>query len=258
MTLAELEKAHEKDPDDLDIAARLADQYSRRKRPPRPASWPRRCWRRSPATRWRRSSRPGSCRWPATTRRRRQAIEAAAKANPDDPKLMLALGRIAMEAKDWTKAAEMFERGRKTGPASTATGCRCLIEIYTQTEDADKLIDVLREQVGNDPDDLKSRLQAGEAAVGGQEVRRGRRGRPRRDPDRRDERPRPRRRCSNGRWSGQKQGRDEARRTLREAVRERANRSDHAVPASRDARRQAALRRSLAILAPAGRNARIA
>ena len=32
MTLAELEKAHEKDPDDLDVAARLADQYSRRKR----------------------------------------------------------------------------------------------------------------------------------------------------------------------------------------------------------------------------------
>ena len=30
-------------------------------RPPTPASWPRRCWRRSRATRWRRSSRPGCC-----------------------------------------------------------------------------------------------------------------------------------------------------------------------------------------------------
>src|SRR5213079_2716154 len=32
MTLAELEKAHEKDPDDVNVAARLADQYSRRRK----------------------------------------------------------------------------------------------------------------------------------------------------------------------------------------------------------------------------------
>ena len=34
-----------------------------------------------------------------------------------------------------------------------------MIEIYTKAEDADKLIDVLKEQVGNDPDDLKSRIK---------------------------------------------------------------------------------------------------
>ena len=33
------------------------------------------------------------------------------------------------------------------------------MDIYTKIEDTDKLTDVLREQVGNDPDDLKSRIK---------------------------------------------------------------------------------------------------
>ena len=56
MTLAELEAAHEKNANDVDLTARLADQYSRRKNAARmPASWPMRCWKRSPVTCWRRS-----------------------------------------------------------------------------------------------------------------------------------------------------------------------------------------------------------
>ena len=88
----------------------------------------------------------------------RLAIEAAAKANPDDPKLMLALGRMAVEAKDWQKAAEIFEKGRKSSPLD-GDWLPVLIEIYTKTENEDKLTDALREQVGNDPDDLPNRIK---------------------------------------------------------------------------------------------------
>ena len=88
----------------------------------------------------------------------RQAIEAAAKINPNDPKLLLALGRMALQAKDWTKAAEAFEKGRRVAPLD-ADWIPTLIEIYTTTEDADKLTDVLKEQVANDPDDLQSRIK---------------------------------------------------------------------------------------------------
>jgi uncharacterized protein HemY len=95
----------------------------------------------------------------------REVIEAAVRANPDDSRLTLTLGRLAMEAKDWAKAAEQFEKGRKTAPLD-ADWLPHLIEIYTKTEDVEKLTDVLREEVGHDPDDLKSRVQLAKLLVG--------------------------------------------------------------------------------------------
>ena len=156
MTLAELEAAHDKDPDDADVAARLADQYSRRRR----AADARRLAEKVLA------DRPGHAMASIVKARllaaagdddeARQVMAAAVRANPDDFRLVLALGRMAAEAKDWARAAEQFEKGRKAAPLDSEW-LPMLIAVYTESGEKDKLADVLREQVGNDPDDLKSR-----------------------------------------------------------------------------------------------------
>ena len=50
---------------------------------------------------------------------------------------------------------------RATPPSAPpdGDGLQLLIEIYTAVENAEKLTDVLKEQVGNDPDDLQSRVK---------------------------------------------------------------------------------------------------
>jgi tetratricopeptide (TPR) repeat protein len=158
MTLAELEKAHDKDPDDLDVAARLADQYSRRKRSADARRLVEKVLDKKPGHALASIVKVRLLTSAGDEEGAQAVLEQAAKANPDDPRMTLALGRLAMEAKDWTKAAEQFEKGRKTAPLE-GDWLPLLIEIYTKVEDADKLTDVLREQIGNDPDDLKSRIQ---------------------------------------------------------------------------------------------------
>jgi uncharacterized protein HemY len=158
MTLAELEKAHEKDPDDVDIAARLADQYSRRRKAADARKLAEKVLEKKPGHPLASIVKARLLTQAGDEDGSRSAIEAAVKANPDDPRLLSALGRMTMEAKDWTRAAEILERGRKIAPVD-GDWLSLLIEVYTKVEDADKLIDVLKEQVGNDPDDLKSRIK---------------------------------------------------------------------------------------------------
>ncbi|HKB03487.1 MAG TPA: tetratricopeptide repeat protein [Gemmataceae bacterium] len=165
MTLAELEKAHEKDPEDADIAARLADQYSRRKRSADARKLVDKVLEKKPGHALASIVKARLLSLAGDEDGSREVIEAAARANPDDSRMTLALGRLAMEAKDWTKAAEQFEKGRKTAPLE-GDWLPHLIEIYTKVEDTEKLTDVLREQVGNDPDDLKNRIQLAKLLVG--------------------------------------------------------------------------------------------
>jgi tetratricopeptide (TPR) repeat protein len=158
MTLAELEAAHEKDPDDIEVTARLADQYSRRKKAADSRKLAEKVLEKKPGHPLASIVKARLLAAAGDEDGSKQLIDAAVKANPDDPKLMIALGRMSMEAKDWGKAAELFERGRKVAPLD-GDWLPMLIEIYTSLEEAEKLTDVLKEQVGNDPDDLKSRIK---------------------------------------------------------------------------------------------------
>jgi uncharacterized protein HemY len=158
MTLAELEKAHEMTPDDLDIAARLADQYSRRRRAADARKLAEKVLDKKPGHPMASIVKARLLASAGDEDGSREVLEAAIKANPDDPRLILALGRVAIDGKDWTRAAELFEKGRKIAPVD-GDWLPVLVEIYSEIEDAEKLADVLKEQVGNDPDDLKSRIK---------------------------------------------------------------------------------------------------
>jgi cellulose synthase operon protein C len=158
MTLAELEKAHEKDPDDVNVAARLADQYSRRRKSADARKLVEQVLKKEPGHPLASIVKARLLTAAGDEDGSKGAIEAAVKANPDDPRLLAALGRMAMETKDWMQAAEILERGRKLAPVD-GDWLPLLIEVYTTVEDGEKLTDVLKEQVGNDPDDLKSRIK---------------------------------------------------------------------------------------------------
>lgn len=165
MTLPELEKAHEKDPADVDVAARLADQYARRKSAANARKLADEVLAQKPGHPLASIVKARLLALAGDEDGSRIAIEAASKANPDDPKLVLALGKLALEAKDWSKAADLFEKGRKTSPLD-GDWLPLLVDIYTKTEDTAKLTDVLKEQVGNDPDDMKSRVTLAKLLTG--------------------------------------------------------------------------------------------
>jgi tetratricopeptide (TPR) repeat protein len=164
MTLDELEKAHEKDPDDVDVTALLADQYSRRKKAADARKLADDVLKKKPGHALASVVKARLLAAAGDDEAALGVLEEAAKANPDDPRLILMQGRIALEKKDYAKAAAAFERGRKTSPLD-GDWLPLLIEIYTKTENAEKLTDVLQEQVGNDPDDLKSRVQLAELLI---------------------------------------------------------------------------------------------
>jgi len=165
MTLAELEKAYEKDPKDIEVASRLADQYSRRKKSADARKIVEMVLEQKPGYPLASIVKARLLSLSGDEVGSKQVIETAVKANPDDPKLMTALGRMAIEAKDWKAAAEVLERGRKNAPLD-GDWIPQLIEIYTATEDDEKLTDVLKEQVANDPDDLKSRIHLAKLFTG--------------------------------------------------------------------------------------------
>lgn len=164
MTLAELEKAHEANPDDPDTAARLARQYLGRRRAADARKLVDQILTKHPGHAEAAIVKAQLLKQAGDDEAAAGVLDATIQKNPDDARLLVALGRTAMNAKDWNRAAEVLERGRKVAPVD-GDWLPLLIEVYTTVEDAEKLADVLREQVGNDPDDLKSRIALGKLLI---------------------------------------------------------------------------------------------
>ena len=118
MTFAELEEAHKKNPDDPDLAARLADQYVRRNK----AAEARKL---VDAVLAKKTGHPLAsvvksrllAARPATRTGAKAVLEDALKANPDDPRLLLAIGRLYVEAKDYDAGREGAGEGPQGRPA---------------------------------------------------------------------------------------------------------------------------------------------
>jgi tetratricopeptide (TPR) repeat protein len=158
MTLAELEAAHQKDPADPDVMARLANEYARRNKPAEArklvdaALEKERGHPLASVVKARLLSRAGDAAGAVAV------LEEAAKADPDEPRVLLALGRAHLDGKDLEKAAAAFERGRKTAPLE-ADWLTELARIYAALGKKDELASVLGELVARDPDDLPARLR---------------------------------------------------------------------------------------------------
>jgi len=158
MTFAELEAAQKKDPEDPDLAARLADQLFRRNKPAEARKLVEAALAKRPGhplaavVKARLLSRAGD------DDGARAVLEDALKANPDDPRLLMAASRAHLEAKDYPAAARVLEHGRKVAPLD-GDWLEQLARLYKTTGETDKLLGVLQELVAQDPDELDGRVR---------------------------------------------------------------------------------------------------
>lgn len=158
MTLAQLEKALEDDPDDLNVKARLAEQYLKRDKPNESRKL-------ADEVLAKKKGHPVAAIVRARLLQRagdedaaKETLETALNEAPDDARLLIGLGRFYIEGKDYEKAAEVLERGRKAAPLD-GDWLEQLSRVYTETKQPDKLAKVLEDIVAHDPDDLAARLK---------------------------------------------------------------------------------------------------
>ena len=164
MTFPELEAAYAKSPDDADIAARLASEYLRRNKPADATKL-------ADAALAKEKGHPLASVVKARLLRKekkdaeaRTVLEQAEIENPDDPRVLLALGRAFLDAKEIDEAAKRFERGRKLAPLD-GDWLTDLARIYNTNGKDAELVSVLSEMAARDPDDIAVRLKLSKLAA---------------------------------------------------------------------------------------------
>jgi tetratricopeptide (TPR) repeat protein len=155
-TLKALKEAHEKNPDDLDIAAELAERQltiGRRKEATELADDVLRKQKTHPIA--------------ATVKARLlidagdsdiayTLLEAATADGAKDIKPLKLLGKMQFDAKKFEQAAKTYERCRELEPFETSWLIQ-LAKAYQKTDNQAKLMDVYKELVKSDPDELLPR-----------------------------------------------------------------------------------------------------
>lgn len=164
MTLAELEAVQKKDPENVDLMARLADAYSRRDNN-------KEARKLVEAVLARQKGHPL-----ATIVKAKlldvsgdedgaiDLLKAALAVNPDDPKLLFVYGRVCQKAKQFDKAIEAYEKGRTAAPLDAAWR-ENLAKIYTESMNVEKMLALQKEIVAEDPDAIEGRIRIAQAAL---------------------------------------------------------------------------------------------
>jgi cellulose synthase operon protein C len=156
MSYSQLQKAHESDPDDFDVAARLAEQYLiRRDR--------KEARKLADAVLSKKAAHPLASYVKARLLQDageeepvRALLEAALDRQNPDLKVLHALGKLYFEVRDFSKAADLYELAHRTEPYESKWLIE-LLRVYTQSGDKAKQIEVLEKLVPTDADDLDHR-----------------------------------------------------------------------------------------------------
>ena len=158
MSQAELEAAYQKDPDDVDISARLAGEYLRRGKSAEAKKLAESALAKEPG-------HPAASLVKARILQREKdapgavaVLEAAVQANPEDVRLLFALAELYIKVKDPENAAEAYEAIRKQGLADNEI-LHALEKLYTTGNKTEPLLDVLAELAARDPDAIDIRLK---------------------------------------------------------------------------------------------------
>jgi len=156
LTFKQLQDAHTANPEDADLAARLAEQYLVRQRKAE-------ALKLANAVLAKKKGHPLATAVKARLllaggddEEARKVLEAAVDAKNPDPRVLFPLGKMYYDAKELTKAADIFELGRKAEPYDS----KWLVElarVHTQSGDRTKLIAVLKDLVPTDADELDQR-----------------------------------------------------------------------------------------------------
>jgi tetratricopeptide (TPR) repeat protein len=161
--LKALQEAHAKNPDDLDVAAQLAERYYSQgnKRDARKlADQVLKAKALHPIASYVKARLLSDGGDPELAF---ELLEKAAGEDCTETKTLRLLGRLQFENKKFDQAAKTFERCRKLDPLDPSWLTE-LVRIYTQAGDEDKLIGVLKEAVDLEPDDLPMRRKLAKLA----------------------------------------------------------------------------------------------
>ncbi|MFL5245430.1 MAG: tetratricopeptide repeat protein [Gemmataceae bacterium] len=155
MTFTQLKAAHEKEPDNPDISARLADAYLRRDKVE--------ARKLAEAVLAAHENHPLASLVKAKLLLNagdadgaRELLKKAADQDSPEPKVLLELGKMYSESGDFPLAAGLFEQGRKLEPYDSQWLVQ-LARIHAQTGEKAKQIAVLKDLVPLDADDLENR-----------------------------------------------------------------------------------------------------
>jgi tetratricopeptide (TPR) repeat protein len=156
MTVSELTAAHEKEPEDLDIAARLAEAYLRQNRKKEARTLVDAVLARKKGHGLASYVKARLLLAAGDEDEARKLLELAVDRQTPDANVVQLLGKLYYDAKEMAKAREMYELGRKAEPFES----KWLVElarVYGQTGDKDKLIAVLKDLAPTDADDFDVR-----------------------------------------------------------------------------------------------------
>jgi tetratricopeptide (TPR) repeat protein len=154
LSLAQLQEAHEKNPDDPEVSGQLAEQYLARRRNTDARKLAEEVLAKKPG-------QPLACYvkarllMAAGDEDGARAVLETAK-DSMEPKVLQTLGRMYYDAKEFSKAAAAFEQGRKAEPYESKWLTE-LVRVYAQEGNKDKQMAALKELVATDGDDLDGR-----------------------------------------------------------------------------------------------------
>jgi tetratricopeptide (TPR) repeat protein len=156
MSYSQLQKAHDAEPDNVDVTARLAEQYLiRRDR--------KEARKLADAVLAKMPTHPLACYVKARLLQDageeesvRVLLEAALDRRTPEPKVLQALGKLYFEAREFSKAADVYELAHRSEPYESKWLTE-LVRVYAQWGDKAKQIEALEKLVPTDADDLDHR-----------------------------------------------------------------------------------------------------
>jgi Flp pilus assembly protein TadD len=156
-TFEEVKAAHERNLDDLNTAAVLAEMYLSRDRV--------KARELAEAVLAKKKNHPRAAlvlsrlaRLAGDVKQELTLLESGLDRQNPDVKLLQALGKLYYDASQFDKAAEVFELGRKVEPYESEW-LQQLARVYAQSGDKDKQIAVLKDLVPSDADDFDHRAR---------------------------------------------------------------------------------------------------
>jgi tetratricopeptide (TPR) repeat protein len=164
MSLSQLETAHNKSPDDLSIAARLADEFRKRKRTTDARMLIEAALGKDPQHQLARFVKVQMMLDAGEETAAQELLETAAQDERPYPRVLYSLGKIYQQAAKYEEAVAAFERGRTLQPAEPVW----LEEIARTARllgDADKAIKVMQIWLRADPDELEQRRELARLAM---------------------------------------------------------------------------------------------
>lgn len=164
MTFDELTEAQKANPDDPDLSARLAEQLLRRNKTNEARKLidgvllKKKGHALASLLKARLLLRAGD------EEAARELLEGALKESPQDPRLLNLVAKFHLDAEQYEKAAELFEKGRSLAPLE-GDWDEQLVRIYSVTKNRAKLMNILKDIVSRDPDELAGRIKLARAAL---------------------------------------------------------------------------------------------